>query len=169
MVFGKWAFGLLLAGLLATGAAFAQDNNGAPRGPRGGGGGGGDWRQQAEQHMKDGLGVTDEEWKVLQPRIEKIQTLNRQLMAGVFGGRGGRGGRGGNDAQATSDAEQKAEALRATLENKDSKPDEVALKLKDLRAAREKAKQDLVKAKAELREIVTPRQEAYLALRGILD
>lgn len=176
MSYRSLAWSVVLAGLLATGMAFAQDaaggGNGGGRGGRGGGpGGGADWRQQMEQRQKEALGVTDDEWKVLQPKIEKVRTLAMQARAGVFmGGRGGRGGgQGGGDAAATSDAEKKAQALNTALENKDTKPEEIAAKLKELRAARKKAAEELAKAQAELRELLTPRQEAYLVLRGTLE
>ena len=169
-------WGLVVAGVMAlsaAGIATAQDNA-APGGAAGGGnaGGGNNWVAQQQQRVKDGLAVTEDEWKVLQPKIDKISTLNRDLRAGLFGGgRGGRGGRGGATANATpaSDVEQKLQALRTALENKDTKAEEITQKVKDLRAAREKVKADLVKAQAELRELLTPRQEAFLLTMGTLD
>src|ERR1035437_1666164 len=63
------------------------------------GGGGGQRMTMAERlaarltQIKDALGATDEEWKALQPKVEKVQTVQMQNMMGRFGG--GRGGRGG--------------------------------------------------------------------------
>ncbi len=49
------------------------------------------------------------------------------------------------------------------------KPEEIKARLKALREAREAAKDELVKAKDKLREILTQRQEAQLVLYGFLD
>ena len=50
------------------------------------------WRARAAERMREGLGATDEEWEVLSPLVEQVQTLSRQLRAGAMAG-GGRGGR----------------------------------------------------------------------------
>ena len=59
--------------------------------------------------------------------------------------------------------------LRTALENKDSTPDQIKAKLTALRDARAKAKEDLTKAQAELKELITVRQEAVLVSRGMLE
>src|SRR5258708_5221752 len=50
--------------------------------------------------LKEQLGPTDDEWKVLQPKIEKVMDAQ---MAGFGGGGFGRG-RGGNGGAAAADA-----------------------------------------------------------------
>jgi hypothetical protein len=59
-------------------------------------------RQRAEQRLKDALEVKDEEWKVLQPKLQKIQQLQRDASARAMGmmmfGPGGPGGPGGGGA-----------------------------------------------------------------------
>jgi hypothetical protein len=139
------------------------------------------FRQRMMDRIKEQLAPTDDEWKVLQPKIEAAQKQAMQSrMGGMgFGGRRGGGGGGGGNAPATAgdpaaaqpktDLQTKADALRTLVENKDSDPKAIAEKVKDLRDAREKAKADLKKSQDELREIVTPRQEAQLILLGILD
>ena len=56
-------------------------------------------RQMMEQRMKEQLGATDQEWKVLGPRVMKVSELNRQISGfgrgGMFGGRMFGGRRGG--------------------------------------------------------------------------
>lgn len=175
--------GMALAGLFAVsvaGTAFGQNAAGgaAPGAQAGGGGGGGrpggrfdpaQWQQRMMDHFKESLGASDEEWKLLQPKVEKVTSLQRQLRAGgMFGG----GRRGGNPDAApapTNDVEAKAQALRTALDNKETKNDELAQKMTALRTAREKARTDLAKAQTELRELLTPRQEAQMVLQGILD
>lgn len=73
--------------MLLTSAALAQEQ--PPGGPGGPGGGPPDFAQMREQmlnRLKDQMGATDDEWKALQPLIEKVQQLQRQT-----GGRGGPG------------------------------------------------------------------------------
>jgi DNA-binding FrmR family transcriptional regulator len=125
-------------------------------------------------NIKTQLNVTDDEWTVLQPKVEKVMTLSRELRPSPFGGR--RGPRGGGDnaapaeaAQPTSDVAEKTAALRTALENKDADPKDIAQKLAAVRDARERVKADLVKAQGELKALLTPRQEAQLVLMGMLD
>jgi hypothetical protein len=135
-------------------------------------------------NIKGQLGVTDDEWTVLQPKVQKVMDLSRELMSsrfGGFGGRGGRGGRGGGagggyaaapeapPAEPTSEIADKTKALNDALDNKDSDPKDIAQKLAAVRDARERVKADLIKAQGELKELLTPRQEARLVLLGMLD
>lgn len=160
-----------------VGQAFSQE--GPPRGGRGGR----DpeqmrqrreqFRQRMEERMKEMLGVNDEEWKVLQPRIEKVQTLSREARGGMgfrmFGrGRRGRGGEQGPQRE-QSEIEKKMSDLQKVLENKDATPEQIKTNLTAYRTAREKVQKDLEKAQKDLREIVTVRQEAQLVLMGVLE
>ena len=104
--------GIAAAGLLAVmlmlmpaSRAFAQDQN-QPGGGQGGPGGGRgnfdpeQFRQRIFERIKETMGATDDEWAVIQPKIEKVQQLQRQTSRGGAGmgmlfGRGGRGGGGG--------------------------------------------------------------------------
>jgi Spy/CpxP family protein refolding chaperone len=61
------------------------------------------------------------------------------------------------------------EALQTALDNKDSKPDEIKGKLDALRDARGKAREQLVKAQADLKSLLTQRQEAVLVTRSMLE
>lgn len=145
-----------------------------------------EFRTQMATRLKESLGANDEEWKVLQPRIEKVQNLARQSrgggMGGMMGGRGGFGGdrgrREGGDRPQTdrpasdrpqSDVELKSDALQKVLQNKEAKPEEIKAALSGLREARAKARAELETAQKELREVVTLRQEAQLVTMGMLD
>jgi len=146
------------------------------------------FRQRMLDRIKEQLAPTDEEWKVLQPKIEAAQTKSLEArMGGMSFGRGrgnrgggGTGGEGGNapapaataDAPAQpaqSEVQAKTQALRTLMENKEADPKAIAEKVKELRDAKEKSKLELKKTQDELREIVTPRQEAQLILLGILE
>src|SRR3954470_5374615 len=78
--------------LAAAPATFAQNQGGQGRGnfdPA-------EMRARMEARMKEQLGVSDDEWKVLQPKVEKVMTAQRDARAGGgFGGPGGRRGGGG--------------------------------------------------------------------------
>jgi hypothetical protein len=159
-----------------------QAQAGAPAGQRGGQPGGqgqrfdpAQMRQMMEQRMKEQLGATDAEWKTLGPRVLKVDQLNRQISGTgrgsmMFGGRRGpQGDQGAGQGPETTAVEKASQQLRTTLENTAATPDQIKKDLTALRAAKEKAKQELVVAQQELKKTVNPRQEAQLVLMGLLD
>jgi hypothetical protein len=133
--------------------------------------------------LKTQLGASDDEFKAIQPKIEKIMQLEQELRGGgmraMFGGRGGRGGQGGGaaaggaaaatDQPAPSAVEQKAADLKTALDNKDSKPEDIKAKLDALRDAKAKTKEELTAAQADLKTVLTQRQEAVLVEFSILE
>jgi len=175
MVVGAFVGMLLMVGSFAIAqqdAGGGGGGGGGGRGNRGGGGGNFDpaqMRQQMMDRMKEQLGATDDEWKVLMPKIEKVMQAQRDSSGGGFGGMmGGRGGRGGNNQAPETPIGKAAQDLRTTLENKDAKADEISAKLKAYREVRESAQQALAQAQKELKEVLTLRQEAILVLSGRL-
>ncbi|MBN1805905.1 MAG: hypothetical protein JW837_11700 [Sedimentisphaerales bacterium] len=140
-------------------------------------------RQMMSQRMQELFGATNEEWKILGPRVIKVQDLSRQVgggfRGGMFGamGMGRRGGPGGDrfgDRPGAPDREQTeiekvTEGLRTLLENTSATPEQIKQQLTTVRAAKEKAKQQLAVAQKELREVITLRQEAQCVMMGILD
>jgi len=128
-------------------------------------------RQRMEARMKEALGVADDEWEVLQPKIEGIQTLSGQLRGsrfrGMFSGRGG--SRATESARELTEIETKQQELQALLDGTDTKPQGIRKKLAELRDARAKVTQELAKAREDLRQVVTIRQEAVLVLMGTLE
>jgi hypothetical protein len=155
----------------------------------GGGGGSADFRQRMNDRLKAALKASDDEWAVIQPLLEKVQTAQRATMAGRFGGFGRRGGFGGpggpgggnsgNGPAATPGASPsnrwarfdspEADALRAALASDSTSPEEIKTKLQALRDARKKANADLEQARADLQKVLTLRQEATLVQMGILE
>ena len=79
--------------VLGAALLFGSTANGQDR-PQGGPPDFAQMRQQMMERLKDALGASDDEWKIMQPRIEAVQQLQRQS-----GGRGpgmfGPGGPGG--------------------------------------------------------------------------
>lgn len=125
------------------------------------------FKQQRLDRIKEQLGATDDEWKVLQPKIEKVMDAQ---MAGFGGGFGRRGGNnGGDNAPPPTPIQKASQDLRTLLENKDASPDDIKAKLAALREARAKSKADLEAARKDLKEVLTQRQEAVLVTNGMLE
>jgi len=188
---------LMMGGLsLAQQAGGGGRRAGGQGGGQGGPGGNFDpaqMRQRMMDRMKEQLGADDEAWKVMQPRLTKVMELNQQVsgggrgMFGMMGGmrqRGGPGGPGapggnqggpqramrGRGVQGEQTALDKAMAqLRTTLENQSASAEEIKTSLTAVRQARLKAQQDLAAAQADLKKILTVRQEALLVEMGQLD
>jgi TolA-binding protein len=154
------ALGLLfLVGM--SGTARAQDAGGRPDPAQ--------MRQRFMDRIKEQLGANDDEWKVLQPKIEKVFQAGRDARGGGFGMFGGRRGGGGADQPAETPVAKAAQDLRQALDNKDTKAEDILAKLKTLRETREKAREEQAKAQKELKEVLTQRQEAVLVLMGLLE
>ena len=169
-------FALMIAApVLAQEQGGGGNNRGSDRGGDRGGdrGNRGNFDPQAMRErfsgmIKDQMGATDDEWKVIEPKLNKVMDARRD--GGGFGGFRNRD-RGG-DSQNQSDAspvQQASRELRQVLDNKDAPADQIAAKLKTLREAKEKAKETLASAQKDLKEVLTQRQEAVLVMFGMLD
>lgn len=183
--------------LMVGGLALAQQGGGGGGRQRGQGGGqggpGGNFdpaqmRQRMMDGLKERLGADDAAWKVLEPRLTKVMDANRQVgggmrggMMGMMRGQRGPGGPGGDQGGQQADrrgrgpqGEQTAvdkamTDLNTTLQNSSASPEEIKTKLTAVRQAREKAKADLAAAQADLKKILTVRQEAVLVEMGQLE
>jgi hypothetical protein len=131
------------------------------------------FREQMMNRIKERMGASDDEWKVLSPKIEKVMTVQRDTRGGGggFGGGPGGGGRrgGGADQQPTTETGKASADLRTALENKDTPADDIAKKLAAYREARDKGRAQLQAAQKELKEILTQRQEAVMVNMGMLE
>ena len=178
---------------LTVGGLSVAQQGGGGGGRRGGGQGGpggnfdpAQMRQRMMERYKELLGADDQAWKVMEPRLQKVMDLNRQVnpggMRGMFGmfGRGGRGGPGGDGGpqgerrgpfgQEPETALSKAMTqLQTTLENQTASPDDIKKQLTAVREAREKARAELAVAQEDLKKILTVRQEALLVTMGQLN
>jgi hypothetical protein len=145
--------------------------------------------------LKAALKASDDEWAVIQPLLEKVQTAQRATMMGRFGGFGGRrragGGGPGGDTAAASPAvtgtagganpagdggrrfgppsSPEAEALHTALQSDSTSNEEIQSKLQALRDARKKAQSDLEQARENLKKVLTLRQEATFVEMGVLE
>jgi hypothetical protein len=175
---------------MAGSLSWAQPQGRGERGQRGPGQGPGGrfdperMRQMMEQRMKERLGVSDQEWQVIGPRLTKVMELNRQTGGGGMGigrlfmrrGPQGQRGPGGDrprpgrpEGQELTPVQKAMDELDATLENESAAAEEIKAKLTALRTAREKARQELAVAQQELRKLLTLRQEAQLVMMGLLN
>jgi len=162
--------------------------------------------QQQEQAMKQALGVNDEQWKVIKPKIEKVKTSRERAnvsigppfssnfvssssqQGGGFAGGFQFGSSGGGSNMMAPDSafqnqsnfqsqsnrretqgERICRQLDALLNDMNSSPEAIRLKMIELQQARKNAKKQLAQAQKELREALTLRQQARLLLMGILD
>jgi hypothetical protein len=115
--------------------------------------------------IKQQLGATDDEWAVLQPRIQRVvaamaasgQSIGQMRMAGFMGG-----------AKVDPDVATATRELRAALKDPTSKPEDIAVKLQALRDARKNAGVELLAAQKDLVDILTTRQEATLCMLGLI-
>lgn len=172
---------ILLSAIALAASAFlatAQDAPPQNRGDRGNRGGTPEeFRARMEERIKTSLKVTNDEWTVLQPLIEKVTTKQREAMSGRFGGFGGRGGDRGGDRGGAPGGERGADrpgaaesqALRDALEKDSTTAEELKAKLDAIRETRKKATAELAAAREELKKVVTVRQEAVLFSMGILE
>ena len=126
--------------------------------------------------MREQLEVkSDDEWKVIEPRVTKVMEARRDASMGGGFGRGGRGGPpgGGGDQGGSSrspfggEPSVEAEALRKAVEAK-APAEEIKAKLAKFREAKKAKEAVLVKAQDELKKVLSLRQEATAVMSGLL-
>ena len=158
--------------------AFAQQDNG------GGGRSRGnfdpaqmqEFQQRRMDRLKEELEVKDDEWTALQPLVQKVMDAQRAVFAdrirGAFrGGRGGDNGGGDNGGQRRGgfggEPSPEAEALQKAIESKASNS-EMKAALAKYQESRKAKQTDLDTAQANLRKVLSVRQEAILTSQGLL-
>ena len=190
---------MVLTLALSIGDAFAQNNNGGGNGGGFGNGGGGRRNRginngtfnpaQMQQRRLDAIRqqldfTNDTDWSAVQPLIQKVLDAQQAARSGggrgFFGGgrRGGYNGPNGNNNNGNTNGggrggfgqqpNPEAEALQQAVDN-----DAPAEQLKALLAkynASQKAKQAaLATAQANLRQVLTVKQESRATLMGLLN
>jgi hypothetical protein len=135
----------------------------------------GEVRKAAQTRLKESLGATDEEWQVLEPKVQKVQDLMLQTQGGAIGTALARFGIGGGAAPAgggrpePSEVQKRLQALQDLMKNKDATAEDMRDAMVAYRDAKTKAAAELEKARGELKELVTLKQEARLVTLGILE
>jgi hypothetical protein len=140
-------------------------------------------RQRMMDRYKTTLEITnDDEWKAIEPRIQKINEARREVgfggggMRGMMGGFGGQR-RGGDQADqggqqrrrpGAPEASAATQELQKAIESKAS-ADTIKAKLAAYRADRAAKQAALDKAQEDLKKVLTVRQEALAVVAGLLD
>jgi len=159
--------------------ALAQNNGGGGGGGRRGGGGGGgnfdpaQFQQQMMDRTKERLGITnDTDWSAIQPLVQKVMDARREQFAGgrggFGGGRGGRNGGGGGGAFGGGQQDPDREALQQALEN-NAPAAQVKSALDKFRASQKAKQAKLESAQADLKKVLSSKQEAEAVLMGLLN
>jgi len=141
-----------------------------------------EFRQRRMDDLKERLEVKDDaEWKALEPLIQKVMDTQQQMFAdrirGAFrGGRGGDNNGGDNGGDQTNRRQRggfggepsaEAEALQKAIDSKASNS-ELKAALAKLQESRKAKQENLEKAQADLRKVLSLRQEAVLTSSGLL-
>jgi hypothetical protein len=185
MLFAGVVFALSLnQNLMAQGGGGGGGRRGANGGGGAGGGGGGRGGAQMDpaqrmamqsDRIRTQLEVTsDDDWKALQPLVEKLVTAQNESRTGMggmmAGGRRGGNQAGGNAAPAVRPGQTpnpEAEALRQALDAK-APAAEISTKLAAFRAAQKAKEAKLDAARENLRKVLSVRQEALAVQMQLL-
>ena len=189
MRINQWLVMAGVAAVMSLGAnqVVAQPNNGGPGGGGRQGRGNFDpaqFQQMMMDRYKEALEVTDDaEWKAMQPLVQKVADLRRDSFSGMgrgmFGGGRNRGGTNGQPADQQGQQGQQrrgmfggtpspeADALQKAIDSKASKA-EIKAALDKYIASRKASQAALEQAQADLRKVLTSRQEAIATLNGLL-
>ena len=143
-------------------------------------------------YEKSALGATEEQWKVIKSKLEKVRHLRdlERSTVGVFLISSSGSGARARDSRSRNvpsfqwkirwkdkapgeltEAQKIANALMKLVDSKNTKAEEFRRKMDDLRESRrrqENLKKQLSEARQELREVLTTRQEAALVLMNWL-
>ena len=167
-----WAV-LGMAALLGLSAGSAVAQQEGERRQRGGDPA--EFQKRMMERVREQLEVTsDDEWKVIEPRVTKVMEARRDASMGGGFGRGGRGGPGGGGDQGGGgrspfggEPSPEAEALKKAVEAK-APAEEIKAKLAKFREAKKAKEAVLAKAQDELKKVLSLRQEATAVMSGLL-
>ena len=167
----RWKTGLAAMTLAATMTLVAQAGGGFGGGGGGFGGGGfggGGGRMTVADTIRQQVAFTDDEWTVIQPRLQRV--LDAETSLGLITNRTFGRNFGGGQPVAQADPVQIAQQeLSVTLQDQFSNADAITVKLKAVRDARAKVKEALAAAQEDLKKVLTIRQEAMLVNMGYLE
>lgn len=135
------------------------------------------YQQQRMDRYKEQLEITDDtEWQALQPLIQKVTDTQRAAFADMARGRFGGRNRGGDNSQGDQGGQRssifgtpspEAEALQKAIDGKASKS-EMKTAIENYIASRKAKQAELEKAQADLRKVLSLRQEAIATANGLL-
>jgi hypothetical protein len=160
-----------------------QNQGGQDRGQgQGGGGRGGfgnfdpnSFRERMMERTRENLEIKDDtEWKAIEPLVQKVMEARMSSFGGMGrgfmgrrGGGGDRGGEGNRPQGMFGQPNPEADALQRAIDAKAS-ASEMKAAIAKYNEARKTKQAELEKAQAELRKVLTVRQEALATLNGLL-
>lgn len=157
---------------LSAGSAFAQQEG--ERRQRGGDPA--EFQKRMMERVREQLEVkSDDEWKVIEPRVTKVMEARRDASMGGGFGRGGRGGppgggggdQGGGRSPFGGEPSPEADALKKAVDAK-APAEEIKAKLAKFRETKKAKEAVLAKAQDELKKVLSLRQEATAVMSGLL-
>jgi len=171
--------GVALTLAFSAANVLAQGGFGGGAGGGGGGGRGFDMTQVVPmmvEGMRQSLAVTnDDEWNVIEPKLEKVVKLKMEerttgitSMGGMFGGRGGGAGGMARLNPLTGAPDPSVDVLQKAIDS-NAPIAEVKAAMAKVRDARLQKRAALLKAQQDLKDVLSIRQEATLLLMGQLD
>ena len=127
--------------------------------------------------IKDDLKITDEEWEIIGPRMNKVIDLanknNARLATFRKMSRRWYSSRGiklkSDELDDKHPIERASDNLSAIINDETATTEDIRTALKKLRSAKEATKLEIIKAQSELKKLLTIKQEAKLVMYGILD
>lgn len=137
----------------------------------------------AREAWKRLLRIIEQQWKVIEPKCEKVQDLFLQSNVGAAGGGSSEESfhwnrpsesafhpMEGKTRDQMTEVYRIVEELIDLLEGEKSKDEEIRKKIEDLQQAREKARKECDKVRRELAPLLkTARQEAIFLIMGYID
>jgi hypothetical protein len=126
-------------------------------------------QQMMMDRVREQLSITnDTEWSAIQPLVQKVLDSRIQGARGGFGGgrRGGGGGAGGFGGNQQPDPDR--EALQQAIDN-NAPAAQVKAALDKYRASVKAKQAKLESAQADLKKVLSQKQEAAAVLAGLLN
>jgi hypothetical protein len=180
MTMNRWVVAAGMAAALAFGAnrSLAQDDQGNQPPPRRPNFDPAQMRERIMERVKEQLEVTDDaEWKAIQPLVQGVMDARMASMSGMggrmmFGGGPRRTGDNGGDQAVRrgpfgQPPSAETEALQKAIDAKASNA-ELKAAIAKFTEYRKAKQAELEKAQAELRKVLTVRQEAIATANGLL-
>ena len=154
--------------------------------------------EQQTRSMQQALGVNESQWKIIEPKLKKVQAYREQAFVGTkppfqssFTSTSGPGGFAGgfqfqfggstqgNSFQSSptwtdpdhqlTDGEAILQELQMLVQDPQTTPDQITQGLNALRQARAKGRQKWTRAQQDLRKVLNLRQQATLTMMGLLE
>ena len=133
------------------------------------------------QAWKGLLRISERQWKIIEPKVNKIQVIGKKMQACAAGCRDIEDFHWYKHSEGTVhtkakaphemiEGERLADELVDLLEDEKSKDEQIRKKIDELQQVRENARKEFPKAKQDLHEVLmTPRQEAIFLIMGYID